>query len=531
LKIGSTTTKTVFVVNLIKKYKLCPDANNGSLCFDSDNSKYQLADTIGGNPISKAVLMTQQGVQFVVLAKPRAENPALTKENDFCNSTIEVTRDPSRYLVNATAGEVTDTVTNLVWQRCVYGLSGTGCDQGVPQAKTFSAAMNVPVEVAAPAVPDPAKDWRLPTRKELASLVERKCTGVWKYEELASSLWMSTRLFTQSGGWEQESSWSYPVLVASAGMAFSADGTTWHLNAGSADVFMGKVSSNPGQPIKVASILKIAGESGYGWRDSIPTDPKDGILNPTDPTPTPLWMTSATFSADGRAAPIWSAPVDITKGKDTLGFSNDVTSWHSIPQGTEVFMRNSPNDSSPVIIKGEVGGVTNKGATIKGVAFYRGNFPPVPLGGSYTSPTPDFPFFTEKTKHAMVNGVAFYRGTLPPVAPVGGSFAYPAPSSLGWSDGIPKVMTTANVISAADSAQAINPMAFPQAISPPPPYSYPYPQAIWTSDKIPNTDAAWVVNFYNGFEGYGDSTDPPIPPEPDPKYPRSLTYVRLVKNK
>jgi len=512
----SITTKTFFVKNFIRAVKKCAPPKENEICFDPVNSKFQLVDSLGGNPVSKAVLLMPRGAQFVVIAKPQAEATGLSKEKEFCSPAIEVTRNPDRYSIDSVAGEVTDNVTKLVWQQCVYGLSGSNCTKGAPEAMTFARAKTF--------VRDPVAQpdaWRLPNRKELASLVERKCTGVWQFAEAASGLWMSTRLFTVTGGWEQESNWSNPVVIDSS-TAFSADGINWHLKALSTDVYMGTVISKPEKAIEVASKIRIAGESGYGWRDGIPPDPKDGDPTATDSTPTPLWMTSATFSVDGLGGS-WSEPIEITKGKGTLEFSADGYSWHSSPLSSDIFMRNGPDDLSSVIIKGEVGGKTNKGATIKGVAFYRGKYGPElePKGGTYTSPTPAFPLFTEKSKQGMVTGVAFYRGTLPPFNPIGGSFAYPTPSSPGWSDGIPKAFTTTNVISAADSAQAINPKTFPQ------PTMSNYPQAIWTSDKVLNTDAAWVVNFYNGFETYGDASAAADPP---PKDPRPLTYVRLVKN-
>jgi len=319
---------------------------------------------------------------------------------------------------------------------------------------------------------------------------------------------MSTRIFTQTGDWGQEPNWSSPVLVDSAGMAFSADGTNWHSKALSTDLFMGKVTS-AGPPIQVANNIRITGESGYGWRDGIPPDPKDGIQS-SDTTPTPLWMAEATFPPDPKKGVIWKTV--LVEPKLGYEFSDSGSAWHSSPQSTDVYRRDGPQ-SIPVMIKGEKGGETNPGAaTIMGVAFFRGNYPPAPAGGSYTSPTPDFPVISAKTNQAMVTGVAFYRGTLPPFTPFGGSFAYPAPTSPGWSDGIPKAITTNNVISAADSAQAINPKFFPQAIK------GSYPQAIWTSDQVPNMDAAWIVNFYNGFEGYSDIYAP-------------FTYIRLVKNR
>ena len=459
-----------------------------------------------GTPVVLALpKKTLKGDQFVVFARPQAENLAPPKNEDFCNSSVEVTRNAARY--SPGEGEVTDKVTGLVWKQCVSGFSGSNCEKGEAKAATFELA-----KLAA------GDGWRLPTRSELASLVERKCTGVWQYAEAASGLWISTRLFTETGGWEQESNWSNPVVIDSS-TAFSADGKDWHLKALSSDVYMGKAIGDPNQaPIKVVSPIRIAGESGYGWRDGIPSDPKDGGPAVPDSTPAPLWMTSAIFSVAGLVAP-WSAPVEITKGKGTIEFSTNGYTWHSSPLSSDIYMRDGPNKTS-VIIRGEAGGVTNSGATIQAVAFYRGNYGPdlKPNGGTYSSPTPAFPLLTAKSKQGVVTGVAFYRGTLPPFNPIGGSFAYPTPSSPGWADGIPKAITSNIVESAANSAQAINPKVFPQATRS---KMYPwadYPQMIWTSDQVPNTDAAWIVNFYNGFEMHGDISGP-------------STFVRLVKNK
>lgn len=101
----------------------------------------------------------------------------------------------------------------------------------------------------------------------------------------------------------------------------------------------------------------------------------------------------------------------------------------------------------------------------------------------------------------MVKGFAFYRGNLPPSAPSGGSFAYPTPSSTGWSDAIPKEVLISATESAASSGRAINQTIFPQNAS-----SSPFAQAIWTATTNPNypanltnpdsnSQAAWIVNF------------------------------------
>ncbi|MEY3514495.1 MAG: hypothetical protein RL420_1518 [Pseudomonadota bacterium] len=97
--------------------------------------------------------------------------PAITKENLLaCNTKIEATRPNSRYAV--LSGEVTDNVTGLIWKQCEVGRTGATCSQGVSAPLTFSQAQAVAFSASKTT---PA--WRLPTRNELTSIVERKCSS------------------------------------------------------------------------------------------------------------------------------------------------------------------------------------------------------------------------------------------------------------------------------------------------------------------------------------------------------------------
>ena len=149
---------------------------------------------------------------------------------------------------------------------------------------------------------------------------------------------------------------------------------------------------------------------------------------------------------------------------------------------------------------------------ITGYAFFRGNYTPddYPTGGSFASPKPGFKQIGQSGQ-GMVKGFAFYRGNLPPSAPSGGSFAYPTPVSAGWSDAIPKEVLISATESAASSGRAINQTIFPQNAS----ASMPFAQAVWTATTNPNypanltnpdknSQASWIVNFYNGFLDYVD---------------------------
>ncbi len=86
-------------------------------------------------------------------------NPPLTN--------IPASRPDSRYTVTDTT--VLDQINGLVWQRCVMGVSGAQCDQGNPARRTLADAVLDAQSVG--------NGWRLPTKNELASLVERKCSS------------------------------------------------------------------------------------------------------------------------------------------------------------------------------------------------------------------------------------------------------------------------------------------------------------------------------------------------------------------
>lgn len=78
---------------------------------------------------------------------------------------IKASAPDSRYRDNGDQ-TVTDLATGLIWKRCPEGLSGTNCATGTPSAFTWQQAL----QYAASNAP-----WRLPNKKELASLVEQSC--------------------------------------------------------------------------------------------------------------------------------------------------------------------------------------------------------------------------------------------------------------------------------------------------------------------------------------------------------------------
>lgn len=96
---------------------------------------------------------------------------------------IPLTRPDSRYEAvegsDPVGGEVRDTVTGLIWQRCVQGMvwDGNTCT-GTASTHTWQQAL----ELARTAEPSSAATgasatWRLPSHAELSSLAELACTN------------------------------------------------------------------------------------------------------------------------------------------------------------------------------------------------------------------------------------------------------------------------------------------------------------------------------------------------------------------
>lgn len=74
-------------------------------------------------------------------------------------------------IYNIANGTVTDTRNGLMWDQCLWGVSGPACATGSPNKSTWQQALSL--STTANAIRHRGySDWRLPNVKELSSLVE-----------------------------------------------------------------------------------------------------------------------------------------------------------------------------------------------------------------------------------------------------------------------------------------------------------------------------------------------------------------------
>ncbi|SEH08187.1 Lcl C-terminal domain-containing protein [Candidatus Venteria ishoeyi] len=71
-------------------------------------------------------------------------------------------------------GTVSHQRTELMWDRCSWGQSGENCEQGTAGEYTWDKALPQ-AEIANSQAYKGYTDWRLPTKRELASIVEYQC--------------------------------------------------------------------------------------------------------------------------------------------------------------------------------------------------------------------------------------------------------------------------------------------------------------------------------------------------------------------
>lgn len=111
------------------------------------------------------------------------------------------------YVMANKSNEVLDTQTNLTWQRCLLGQTGSFCG-GAPTLMTRA-------EAAVAATKQPG--WRLPTHDELLTLVQPSCTGqginsLYFPNQKEGKIWTSTKS-DGSGYWTVQFPGGYDDIV------------------------------------------------------------------------------------------------------------------------------------------------------------------------------------------------------------------------------------------------------------------------------------------------------------------------------
>ncbi|CAC9624167.1 hypothetical protein [uncultured Gammaproteobacteria bacterium] len=87
----------------------------------------------------------------------------------ICQNDIPDKWENSRY-TDHSDGTVTDKQTTLMWKKCIQGLSGNDCSTGTSSKYNWAQALQLGGSSFSS-----YNDWRLPNKKELKSLLARRC--------------------------------------------------------------------------------------------------------------------------------------------------------------------------------------------------------------------------------------------------------------------------------------------------------------------------------------------------------------------
>jgi len=118
----------------------------------------------------KAEVKVEPKVEAKTEAK--AEEPTEGEEEPEEVKPCEGKTLKSKFTVNAN-GTVTDKKTKLMWMQCSIGQSGSDCS-GAGETFTYAYSLQQAININQTGFAD-FKDWRVPTLKELTSMVDLTC--------------------------------------------------------------------------------------------------------------------------------------------------------------------------------------------------------------------------------------------------------------------------------------------------------------------------------------------------------------------
>ena len=100
-----------------------------------------------------------------------------TAQAQVCKPESIPASTPDSQLQDNGDGTITDRKTGLIWKQCLEGQSGSDCASGGVETFTWQQALQRAQTVNSSGGFAGFSDWRVPTIKELSSLVEHQCVG------------------------------------------------------------------------------------------------------------------------------------------------------------------------------------------------------------------------------------------------------------------------------------------------------------------------------------------------------------------
>ena len=159
----------------------------------------------------------QGGLWLTLLAMSYAVQAQTCKPESIPAST------PDSQLQDNGDGTITDTKTGLIWKQCLEGQSGSDCASGSVETFTWQQALQRAQTVNSSGGFAGFSNWRLPTIKELSSLVEHQCV------DPAINL---TRFPNASNHWLWSSSAVAGLTLSAWGVYFNYGNPGWDVKGG-----------------------------------------------------------------------------------------------------------------------------------------------------------------------------------------------------------------------------------------------------------------------------------------------------------